>query len=108
MMPHDISLNAVKTVEDLLGGEFVHSSPARWKPRCPEAETAIRQGIAGVLCTQTGLYAQNRREVYLEVKLQLAKALRKRYRGGGPHQITHKKFLKHPKRGGWLNIFARR
>ena len=58
-------------------------------------------------CTQIGLYAQDRREAYLGVIYKLSKCLRRRYRGSGPHRITHKRFLKHPKRGGWLYLFAR-
>jgi hypothetical protein len=34
------------------------------------------------------------------------KYLRCRYQPAGPHRITNKKFLKSPKRAGWLYLFA--
>jgi hypothetical protein len=123
-VPHDIALQDVTTVEDLVGGEFVHTLPpddgafweddrepeaipATWKPNCPEAERAIRKGIDDVLRPQIGLYRQNRDEAYVEVIHKLGKYLRRRYRKfSGPHRITHKKFLQSPNRGGWLYLFA--
>ncbi len=122
-MKYDIPLDEVRTVDDLLGGEFVHTVPpdseaffeddepgyiaGEWKPRCREAEATIRKAIENILRSQTGLYAQNRQDAYVEVIYKLGKCLRRRYRGSGPHRITHKKFLKHPNRGGWLYLFAR-
>ena len=120
-VPYDITLKDVTTVEDLVGGEFVHTlppddgyddqepdaTPGTWKPNCPEAEKAIRKGIANVLRTQIGLYSQNHHEAYVEVIHKLGKYLRRRYRGPGPHRITNTKFLQSPNRGGWLYLFAR-
>lgn len=120
---HDIPLDKVRTIEDLIGGEFVHTvSPddgaffdddepkyvvGVWKPRCREAETALRKGVDKVLGSQIRFFKQNRQEAYAEVIHKLGKCLRRRYRGCGSHRITHKKFLKHPNRGGWLYVFAR-
>jgi hypothetical protein len=120
-VPYDIALKDVRTIEDLVGGEFVHilppddgyddrepvATPGTWKPNCQEAERAIRKGIANVLRPQTGLYGQNRDEAYVEVIHKLGKYLRRRYRGPGPHRITNVKFLQSPNRGGWLYLFAR-
>jgi hypothetical protein len=118
---HDISLDKVRTIDDLLGGEFVHKNSSdagaffeddeprfvagEWRPRCPEAESAIRKGIEVILRTQTKLYTQNRQEAYVEVIQKLDQYLRRSR--SKSHRITNRKFLKHPNRGGWLCLFAK-
>jgi hypothetical protein len=120
-VPRDISLNECRTLEDIIGGHYVHTVPpddgscyedepqytaGDWKPNCPEAHRTIQNAISTVLRPTSCLKEQNRRELYVEIVAKLHQYLRRRYRGSGPHKITNKKFLQSPRRAGWLYLFA--
>ena len=111
---HDISLDKIKFIEDLLGGDYVHQevpNPPIWTPRCREADDAIRKGVAVGLRGQLSAYIEeNRKSAYAVVIAKLIRALCKKSKlnkRSRRHHIKSEKFLTHPNRGGWLYLFAK-
>jgi hypothetical protein len=123
-LPHDITLNECRTLEDILGGRYVHKkppdtgafyeddepqyAPGDWKPNCREAYQTIHNAISTVLRPSTILRYECREELYVEITSQLVSTLRRvtRPRRTKTHRITSEKFLQSENRGGWLYLFA--
>ena len=122
-VPYDIALNECRTLEDIIGGHYVHTSPpdsgafyeddepqyaaGDWKPNCREAYTTIHNAISTVL-RPLKFKNECREELYVEVTSKLVSALRRVARSSRTKTrwITNQKFLKSENRGGWLYLFA--
>ena len=122
-MQHDNALNDCRTLEDIIGGHYVHTRPpddgavseddepqytaGDWKPNCREAYTTIHNAISTVL-RPLKFKSECREELYVEVTSKLVSTLRKVARPSRTKTrwITNKKFLKSENRGGWLYLFA--
>ena len=108
-MPHDIPLNKVETLDDLLGGEWNHEHDvAEWTPYCREADAAVRKAISKTLGMQAGR-CENLADAFAEVIEKLGKYLCDCYakESHAPVPITNLKFLGSPNRAGWLSLFAK-
>jgi hypothetical protein len=111
---HDdtLDINDVKTIDDVVGGEWVHDGRAErpyWKPTCHEAWAAIRAGVTHVLRSVAGRWSEdNLGEAENEVNIALKKYLVPQSDKRRRTRITNSKFLESGNRGGWLNVFAQR
>jgi hypothetical protein len=120
---HDNALNDCRTLEDIIGGHYVHTCPpddgavyeddepqytaGDWKPNCREAYTTIHNAISTVL-RPLKFKSECREELYVEVTSKLVSTLRKVSRPSRTKTrwITNQKFLKSENRGGWLYLFS--
>lgn len=122
-MQHDITFNESRTLEDIIGGQYVHTClpdngavyeddepryvAGDWKPNCREAYATIHNAISTVL-RPLKFKDECREELYVEVTTKLVSTLRRVARPNRTKTqwITNQKFLKSKNRGGWLYLFS--
>lgn len=97
-MTTDIPLNEVTTLDDLLGGEWVHTEndPPYWKPKCREARDVIRKRIFISLSNQTCCKEESHDNILADIYFRLTAFWKK----------DASSFLRSEHRAAWLSQFT--